>query len=97
MSGYMLFGENRAVNCTTIMLFVIGAVSTVAMVDLPADVNTSNVELISGGFTSTNRVFIAVGDHVFYRDIPNCPATAGLYVVALLVNQVLFDELYHTY
>lgn len=97
MSGYIIFGDNRVVKCTTIKLFVIGVLCTIAMADLPADVNTSYVELISGGFTSTNRVSIAVGDHTFYKDIPNCPATAGLYVVALFGNKVLFDEFYHTY
>jgi len=91
-----MFGDKRAMSYKNIRLFVIVAICTIAMADLHADVNTSYVELISGGFTSTNRAFIAVGDHVFYSYIPNCPATAGLYVVALLDNHVLFDEFYHT-
>jgi membrane protease YdiL (CAAX protease family)/TPR repeat protein len=38
-----------------------------------------------------------VGDHTFYEDIPLGPATAGLYVVAVLNNEVLLQRHYNTY
>ncbi len=56
-----------------------------------------HVHVISGGFASTNRVYLAVGDHVFYDNVPNCSATAGLYVVGIYQNEVLLQYFYHTY
>jgi pimeloyl-ACP methyl ester carboxylesterase len=62
-----------------------------------SEIGPEHVHVISGGFTSTNRVYIAVNDHIFYDDVPDCAATAGLYVVALYDNQVVLQYFYHTY
>jgi len=55
------------------------------------------VEVFSSGFYYTNDAFIRVGDHVFFENIADCPATAGLYAVGIYNNQVLLQSFYHTY
>lgn len=60
-------------------------------------IGPGHVHVISGGFPATNRVYVKVGLHVFYDKVPNCPATAGLYVVGIYENEVLLQYFYHTF
>jgi hypothetical protein len=54
-------------------------------------------KVISGGYRGGNQVFIQIGDHVFYDDVPGGVQTAGLYVVAIRSNRVLLQRFYNTY
>ena len=54
-------------------------------------------KVASGGYRGDNQVFIQIGDHVFYDDIPDGVQTAGLYVVAIRSNRVLLHRFYNTY
>lgn len=55
------------------------------------------IEVVSGGFANGNQVLIRVGDHTFFNNLPDGPATAGLYVVAIYNNKVLFQRQYNTF
>ena len=57
----------------------------------------SYTHVISGGFKSGNKVFIKIGNKVFYENIPNETNTAGVYVVAILKNRVLLHNFYNTF
>ena len=51
-------------------------------------------KVISGGFNSGSRVFIQVGNHVFFDNIPQSRETAGLYIVGILDDEVLLQSQY---
>ena len=51
-------------------------------------------EVVSGGRNSSNRVFIQVGNHVFFDNIPHSRDTAGLYVVGILDDKILLQSQY---
>lgn len=78
-------------SCLLVLWF---SILTLASDDIPGP---EHVHAISGGFASTNRVYIAIGNNIFYDQIPDCPATAGLYVVAVYENEVLLQCFYHTF
>jgi hypothetical protein len=44
-----------------------------------------------------NNLLISIGDHTFYDNVYNCPAKAGLYLVAILKNKVVLQRHYNTY
>ena len=52
---------------------------------------------VSGGYAGGNRVSIRIGSHTFFDKVPNCRATAGLYVVAIHRNEILLQNHYNTY
>jgi len=52
---------------------------------------------VSGGYAGGNRVSIRIGGHTFFDKVPNCRATAGLYVVAIHRNKILLQDHYNTY
>ena len=53
-----------------------------------------HTKVISGGRNSSNRVFIQVGNHVFFDNIPHSRETAGLYAVGILDDKVLLQSQY---
>jgi len=54
-------------------------------------------EVVSGGFLAGSPLRIAVGTHVAFEAIPQLPATAGLYVLAIDGQRVVLEEHYNTY
>ncbi len=52
---------------------------------------------VSGGFRNGNKVFIKIGNHVFYENVPHGIPHAGVYVVAVSKNRVLLQNFYNTY
>ena len=54
-------------------------------------------EVKSGGFYSTNRVLIRIGDHAFFDNELPGRSVAGLYLVAIHGNRILIRSHYNTF
>jgi len=54
-------------------------------------------EVVSSGPNQGNHLLIRIGNHTFYENVLNCPAKAGLYVVAIYKDQVLLQRHYNTH
>ncbi|MCP3904396.1 MAG: alpha/beta fold hydrolase [Planctomycetes bacterium] len=54
-------------------------------------------DVVSGGFTVGSPLRVALGDHVAFDAIPQAPATAGLYVLAVDGDRIVLSEHYNTH
>ena len=54
-------------------------------------------EVVSSGPGQGDHLLIRIGKHTFYDSVLNCRPKAGLYVVAVLEDEVLLQRHYNTY